>query len=47
MPVRISTLIRNYDVPSSAFADPGLIPGMSSLTNGDIGRKQAMIKEVS
>jgi hypothetical protein len=27
--------------------DPGLIPGMESLTNGDISRKRAMLKEVS
>lgn len=27
-------------------ADPGLIPGLNSLTNGDIGRKRKMVKEM-
>lgn len=27
--------------------DPGLLPGRESLTNGDIPKKQKMIKEVS
>jgi hypothetical protein len=26
--------------------DPGLIPGMESLTNGDVSRKRTMLKEV-
>lgn len=26
--------------------DPGLMPGMESLMNGDIGRKRAMLTEV-
>jgi hypothetical protein len=26
--------------------DPGLMPGMDSLMNGDIGRKRKMLKEV-
>jgi len=27
-------------------ADPGLIPGYESLTNGDIGKKRKMLGEV-
>jgi sterol 3beta-glucosyltransferase len=34
------------DVLFYAFADPGLIPGFESLTNGDIAKKRKMIAEV-
>lgn len=30
-----------------ATQDPGLMPGMDSLMNGDIGRKRKMLTEVS
>jgi hypothetical protein len=31
---------------STDRVDPGLIPGIESLTNGDIGKKRKMLKEV-
>ncbi|GHJ85209.1 hypothetical protein NliqN6_1611 [Naganishia liquefaciens] len=34
------------DLMAYMVKNPGLIPGMGSLTNGDIGRKKAMIKEM-
>lgn len=35
-----------YAILAYAPLDPGLIPGMESLTNGDIGRKRKMLTEV-
>ena len=29
-----------------SFTDPGLVPGLASIKNGDIGRKRTMLKEV-
>ena len=48
MSYMVKSEISSFDVRRKThyFTDPGLVPGLASIKNGDIGRKRTMLKEV-